>query len=291
MVSKLDFCDLLQVKIEWENGIAIGVPGIKVSSAGSTITKGAVGTVGTAFFVGGEGKLIGLEGFDFINQPGEILPVGVVLSGGVRKVEGLIGKFGEPVDHLDLFGLEGVAAVEVGARLDQDVAIDAGLQTAGQGCVMRALGVRLGGFPIHNDGPVGFDGEKVVFGEELLSGQGGGEDGLCVAFGRQVGREIGEVVIPPAGKVGIGELAGKAVYRQAQLVLLDELVETRAQVHELFVNEGRFCFKSRPGKLIQIPELKPAFAIGEVLKGGLRKAEVSWERGHVQWDFRCFVGI
>lgn len=90
---------------------------------------------------------------------------------------------------------------------------------------------------------------------------------------------MGKVVFPPTREVEVGDEAGEAFDGEAELVLLDELVELRPKVHVPFVNERGFTFERGPGEAIQVAELEPAFAVGVVLERGLGEAEVGGE-GH-----------
>lgn len=277
--SKLNFCNLFEGKFYFGGFGQVCIPLGEVPGLGTTVAKGAVGAIDAAFFVRGEGELVRFEGLDVFDQVGEVGAVGVILGGRVWEMIGLGGVFGEPVDHFNLFGLKGRAAVPVRSCFNQQVTVNARLEAVEHGIAFGVFGVGMGGFPVYDDRAARFNGQEVVLCQEAYSREGRGQGCFGQAFGGEVGWRVGQVVVPPTRQIGIGNQAGEALDRQTKLVLLSKLVEARAQLHKPFMDKGGFGFEGRPGETIQVAELKPAFAVGEILEGGLGEGEF-WRYEH-----------
>jgi len=75
----------------------------------------------------------------------------------------VVGKLGKPVDHFDLFRLDGFSAVEVSARLNKQRTIDARLPADGKPLALGSFAI---GLPIVDENFFFFFFDQGLFGDE-----------------------------------------------------------------------------------------------------------------------------
>ncbi len=107
-VLKLNFGNLLEVNVgagQFGFGHFVHRPCLL-----ATVAIRAVGTVSAFLFIFGEREMAVVA--DFVDEAGQGVPIAFVLGGIVGEVRRFGREIGVPVNHLDLFRLEGIATVQ-----------------------------------------------------------------------------------------------------------------------------------------------------------------------------------
>ena len=196
---EFDFGNLFEIQIEIRGSrLHFGFGSLQRSGFPAAVTVGPVWTVGALFFIFGEGEgpVLG----DLANKPVQRIPVTFVLGGTVGETGWLGWEVGVPVNHLDLPGLDGRAAVQISASLDQQGPVDARLHAGSHPFVLGAFVIC---FPIENYGfASGQYGDQVIFCQQMMRSGRGGESQLGIFRVAIQFKFISEIIPPPACQVG-----------------------------------------------------------------------------------------